>query len=984
RRLNIKNNPSAKPAAKTEILKEILTGLNPLQKKAVKFSDGPLLIVAGAGTGKTTVITRRIAYLISSKKAKPSEILALTFTDKAASEMEERVDMLVPYGFNDVWISTFNAFGDRVLRENALEIGLSTDYRLLAAPEAAVLIKENLFSFPLKHYRPLGNPSQYIASLLEVFSRAKDENIGPDEYIKFAETALAAAREPEAVENCEKQLEAALSYKRYEEIKDKGGFLDFGDQVVKTLKLFSEKPSVLEKYTGMFKYVLIDEFQDTNYSQFEMIKLLCSKHGNITVVGDDDQSIYKFRGACLSNILNFKKTYPAAAQVVLRDNYRSTQPILDSSYKLINHNNPDRLEVRNKIVKKLKSQLQGGHEVKHLHYDTLSSEADEIAKMIKEKHGSGKYAYKDFAVLVRLNSSAAPFIKSFNLFGIPWRFSGNSGLYNREEIRLLLSFLRVMANPEDSLSLHYLASSPVYTFNAVDLALLNHAASHYRRSLYFVLENREKFKELENISEHSLANIEKLKADLAEYYAMAQNCRTGELLYTFLKKSKILERLYNATEIKEIEQAQNIAKFFSIISRFGDFAPYDRVQRFVEHLDTLASCGDDPSVAEADFDIDAVNIMTIHKAKGLEFPVVFMVTLVEQKFPLPDKGSKIELPEGLIKDILPEGEFHIQEERRLFYVGMTRAKDELYLTSGRDYGGKKARKISRFVLEAVDRPQADAAVFKAGIKETIERFAPPFVAADANLVLPGDRGILNLSPYAIDDYITCPQKYKYVHILKVPLLRHHAIVFGDAVHKVLREYYMAKKNSRDFTEQDLVRAYEAAWSPAGFLSREHEDERFRAGREVLIKYFRSEEKSGIVPVSVEEDFKFLLNDKVRVKGRWDRLDERGKERVIVDFKTTGRIKDQEDADAEIKKTKQLLIYAMGHEAKYGSLPDYLELHFLEPGLISRIKPDLEAIVKLKAEIIKVAEGISSRNFTAKPAYMACQYCAYSNICPEQD
>ena len=271
--------------------------LNPEQKKAVTHGEGPLLIIAGAGTGKTTVIIRRIAYLIAAKKALPGEILALTFTDKAAEEMEIRVDQLVPYGYIDVSISTFHAFGDFILRDHALELGLQPDYRVMSLSEQLVFSREHLFELPLKHYQSLGDPTKYLQALLAVISRAQDENISPEEYLRWAK------------KKDKLQLEVAKIYKKYQELKLKHGLVDFADQVGLTLRLFQTRPDLLKKYQQKYKYILVDEFQDTNYAQFELLKLLTGKKANLTVVGDDDQSIYRFRGAAITNILNFQKTY---------------------------------------------------------------------------------------------------------------------------------------------------------------------------------------------------------------------------------------------------------------------------------------------------------------------------------------------------------------------------------------------------------------------------------------------------------------------------------------------------------------------------------------------------------------------------------------------------------------------------------------------------------------------------------------------------
>ncbi|MGH2398116.1 MAG: ATP-dependent helicase, partial [bacterium] len=410
----------------------ILTGLNNHQRTAVTHERGPLLIVAGAGTGKTAVITRRIAWLIATKRVRPSEILALTFTEKAATEMEERVDFLVPYGYTDVWISTFHAFGDRALRDHALEMGLTPDFRVLSRPEQVIFFRERLFEFPLEYYRPLGDPTRYIEALIALFSRAKDEDTSPAEYLAYAEDVVrqaeAAPDNRELGDRARQQLEVARTYVRYQELLAQEGLVDFGDLITLTLRLFRDRPQVLRAYQERFKHILVDEFQDTNYAQFQMVRLLAGGSApDITVVGDDDQSIYKFRGAAISNILTFLDVYPEPTQVVLTVNYRSHQAILDPAYRLIRHNDPDRLEFRRQLDKRLQGMGPEGPDVEHVHLDTLSSEADWVASRIAAKVEAGEYRYKDFAVLVRSNADADPFLRALNLKGIPHRFTGSRG-----------------------------------------------------------------------------------------------------------------------------------------------------------------------------------------------------------------------------------------------------------------------------------------------------------------------------------------------------------------------------------------------------------------------------------------------------------------------------------------------------------------------------------------------------------------------------
>ncbi|MDI6732032.1 MAG: ATP-dependent helicase, partial [Candidatus Margulisbacteria bacterium] len=417
----------------------ICEGLNPEQTAAVIYKTGPLLIIAGAGTGKTTVIIRRIAYLIEKKLAKPSEILALTFTDKAAEEMELRVDQLVPYGYVDVNISTFHAFGDQLLREHAIDLGMRPDYRVLTLAEQLVFLREHLFELPLNYFKSLGDPTKHLAALLGVISRAQDEGAAPKAY-------LAWAAKNRKHEDYKKHLEIAKVYEKYQALKNEKNFVDFADQVGLALQLIQKRPIFLKKLTERYKYILVDEFQDTNYAQMQLLLLLAGKKANLTVVGDDDQAIYKFRGAAVTNILNFERYFKKCKKVVLTQNYRSGQLILNSARKLIVHNNPDRLEVRSRINKKLVSCAKAPLNLpEHYHFDRINSEADWVSEAIKKKLDKG-YKLTDFAILVRANADAQPFLQSLNMQGLPYQFSGGSGLYVSPAVKMAIAFLRVIGD----------------------------------------------------------------------------------------------------------------------------------------------------------------------------------------------------------------------------------------------------------------------------------------------------------------------------------------------------------------------------------------------------------------------------------------------------------------------------------------------------------------------------------------------------------
>ena len=828
---------------------------------------------------------------------------------------------------------------------------------MLTRPEQVVFLRENLFALPLQRLRPLGDPTKHLQALVTLFSRAKDEAVTPEEYLAFAaelaDRAKAAPEDAAPREEAALQQELAACYREYQRLLGERGLVDFGDQVLLCLRLFREHPLILEKYRERFRYILVDEFQDTNHTQWELVKLLAGREGNITVVGDDDQSIYKFRGAAISNILGFTAAYPEARRIVLRENFRSSQVILDAAYRLIRHNDPDRLEVREKIDKRLVATAPEGSMPRHLHHDTVSSEADAVARLIAGRVEAGAWAYRDVAILVRANRDADPFLRAMNLQGIPWRFSGNQGLYARPEVRLLLAFLRVVADPEDTVSLYYLAGSELYEMDDWQLARCAGAARRAHRSLRWILENLDGVAELQDVDVTTRATAERLLKDLKEYVSLSRDRSTGEVLYQFLMRSGLLKRLTAAGSPAADARVGNIARFFEIVHRFADVAAIQRpagVPQFIRHLDLLVEGGDDPAAVEADEDADAVNVLTVHKAKGLEFPVVFLVSLVADRFPSRGRREPLPLPDALLHDVLASGDFHLQEERRLFYVGMTRAKRELFLTSARDYGGARAKKVSRFVLEALDLPPSEPKPYKASALETIQRHAPSVEEEpDAFRVIPEDQ-ILSLSHYQVDDYLTCPLKYKYIHVLRVPIREHHSVVYGKALHEAI-SFYLRRKLAQargdttpggGVTEAEVLEVFEGAWHSVGFLSREHEDLRLEEGRAVLRRFVAEEERTGLIPTAVERPFTFLLGT-TKVVGRFDRVDERDGRVAIIDYKSSA-VRDQKEADRKAKESLQLAIYALAYAEMHGRIPDAVELHFLESGLVGsarKSEADLE-------------------------------------------
>jgi DNA helicase-2/ATP-dependent DNA helicase PcrA len=971
----------------------ILEDLNAEQLDAVTHGEGPLLIVAGAGTGKTKVITNRIAYLIASKRAEPSEILALTFTEKAAGEMEERVDLLVPYGYAESWIGTFHSFGEHVLRDHAMELGLTPEYRVLSQAEQIIFLREHLFKLPLRRYRPLGDPTKHLSEIASLINRAKDEAVSPSEYLDEAGKMLAEAQDGKSRGAAEAHREMAEVFQVYEELKAEVGCIDFGDQVCLPLRLFKERPEVLGEYQEKFPFILVDEFQDTNVAQFELLRLLAGETPNITVVGDDDQSIYRFRGAALGNILSFREHYPQARTVVLRQNYRSTAPILDASYRLIRHNDPHRLESSYGIDKRLIPRTDEGAPVILHRSRTSDEEADWVAGTIRKAVEEENASWGDAAVLVRARMEAKPIMRALNLHDIPYQVGTGESLYKQPEVRAAISFLRCVADPDHSVSLFELAGSEIYGFPALDLARLNAHASRVNRTLFQL------FRELSpqqhpdagqpatrgpeplqipaNLDAETRALAARIAEHVEKHVALAMERTTGEVLHEFLSSSGYLERLTSDEDPQAEQRVLNLAKFFQLLQHHCQVLREDRVRHFVAYLDLLMEAGEDPKEAEWDPQADAVRLLTVHQAKGLEFPRVFMVCLVEQRFPRSGRRRALELPESLLKGAVGGKEGHTHEERRLFFVGMTRARDMLYVSAAEDYGGKRLRKLSRFVGEALDLPKLTVSAAPLSAHETIALYRP--APSTTTMSREDHAGPLALTPYQIEDYASCPLKYRFVHKLRVPVLTHHRVAYGNAIHRAIRAYLVSKKAGKPIGLDELLELFRSIWSSEGYLSREHEEERFEEGKRALKSFREGEQADQTVPLLVETEFTFPVGEDT-VRGRWDRVDRRRTGAVIVDYKTSD-VTDQERADKRARDSLQMAIYALGFCRTREELPSAVELRFVQSGLVGTARPTPESLEEVEAKIRDMATGVREGRFPANPSPVYCPYCAYERICP---
>jgi len=464
-----------------------------------------------------------------------------------------------------MWISTFHAFCDRILKQEALNIGLDPKFKLMTQASSIQFIRKNLFAFDLDYFRPLGNPTKFISGMLQHFSRLQDEDISPQEYLKYAEKIAKKKTKKEDKLEAKKTMELARAYVTHNELKKKQGLMDYGDLIINTLTLFRQRKNILANYQKQFKHVLVDEFQDTNHAQNELAILLAGERKNITATGDDDQSVYRFRGAAVSNIIHFKKAFPKAKVIVLTKNYRSTQEILDKAYEMIQNNNPDRLEAVEKIDKKLISQRKvKGADAQFIHVDRVENEADQVAKEIIKLTDDGEYEYRDFAILVRANNHSEPFMRALSRRGVPYQFLGPGRLFKQPEVIDLISYLKVLNNFEDSVAFYRLLSIDFFGVSPKDLIKIG---NHARRFNLSVFEACEKIDSIYVVSE-TKRKINKIMTIINKHINLAKSESAGQLIYYFLEETGLLQRLFKTDSLDVEKKAKNISKFFDKLKTY--------------------------------------------------------------------------------------------------------------------------------------------------------------------------------------------------------------------------------------------------------------------------------------------------------------------------------------------------------------------------------------------------------------------------------
>ncbi len=625
--------------------------LNPMQKEAVLHTEGPLLILAGAGSGKTRVLTHRIAYLIEEKEVNPWNILAITFTNKAAGEMRERVDSLVGFGAESIWVSTFHSTCVRILRRYIEHLGYTTSFSIYDSDDQKTLMKQvfKTLDIDTKQYKE--------RSVLGIISSAKDKLISPEEFLLNAGQDF-------------RQKKVGEIYREYQNQLKKNNALDFDDLIVKTVELFQNDSQILDYYQERFRYIMVDEYQDTNTAQFKLISLLASKYGNLCVVGDDDQSIYRFRGADIENILSFEQTFPGARVIKLEQNYRSTQNILDAANGVIRHN-------RGRKEKSLWTANGTGDEILFKQFDDARDEADYIARQIRDS----EFSYQDQAVLYRTNAQSRLLEERCIFYNVPYRLVGGVNFYQRKEIKDILAYLKTVANGVDDLSVLRIINVPKRGIRATSMGRVTMFASEHGMSLYSALREARMVPGLGKAVE----KIGRFISQMECFRAMAQSEEYSiqDLIEAILEETGYEEELKAEGEIEAETRMENIQELINKAAAYEEDSQHPSLDEFLEQVALVAD------IDNVDSSEDRVTLMTLHSAKGLEFPKVYLAGMEDGLFP------------GMMA-VSSDDPTDMEEERRLCYVGITRAKKELVITAARKrmtHGETRYCKPSRFVEE---------------------------------------------------------------------------------------------------------------------------------------------------------------------------------------------------------------------------------------------------------------------------------------------
>jgi DNA helicase II / ATP-dependent DNA helicase PcrA len=969
--------------------------VNPAQHRAITHGNGPLLVIAGAGTGKTRVITERIRHLLETDQTLHGEnILGLTFTKKAAGEMKARVVKAVGERGKDVVLSTFHSFCETLLKE------ADPNRVALEQVDHWILLRRNLARLKLDKFRRLAEPGQFLSDFIQFFSRCQDELVSSDDYQAFADqlsSELAAEKDSLDEDTCKEraehvalQQEIARAYHASEEILREKRAVALNGLIAEAVTLLKSDTKKCRQLQERFKHILVDEFQDTNIAQLELLHLLSVDRRNIVVVGDNDQAIYRFRGASFGSFKLFLQRFAnwqegqdsSPFRVALMDNYRSTPNILRVATQAISMN-----EVSPEFPKKvLQSNKPEGEKIRIVELDAPEDEAAWVADELQRLHAAGRRR-KDFAVLYRQHAHRNHLVEELCLRKIPFVISKLS-ILEHPLVRDVLAYLHLIARPFDDIACARVLSAPAWHLSAPDLVRLAERAGRKRTiALYDVLQSPQT-----NLPfDPSHTAIAKLLEFLAEQRKTSRRRTARDILGDLVEWLEIHPRA-SRQDRKYVNQLAQFMKDWEPKSETGGLA------EFLEYLDYFQQAGGTLSL-EDDAPGDAVQLMTVHGAKGLEFPHVFLLRVNVNAFPARNRAPLFEFPDRLMKEELPEGDFHIQEERRLFYVALTRAQDRLTITTLTEKKGRVPVFIEDLLMDpAVNRrdlQQSAPKLKKQAPRPTAVPLSTPAselfpvseepprifsrIASWAEEFHPPAPDPLKLSSSAVDNYRKCPQQYAFSYLWSLKEGPRAALTFGSVMHTTIKRFVDQLKKGVKLPFAEVQRIYETEWTSAGFEDGYQEAEYKKDGLEQLRAFHGTMLQASPQILEQEKAFELPLANDVILTGRMDQVNSLGRNHVeIVDYKTG---KPRKDSDA--RKNLQLSIYALAAKEIFEWNPVRLVFHYLQTNQTQVTSRDSKQLDEAEKIVQEAAADIRAAQFPPNPGFI-CRSCAYKPICPAHE
>ncbi len=923
-----------------------MTGnLNPAQHTAVAHASGPLLIVAGAGTGKTRVLVERYRRL--RLEGIPAErILLLTFTDKAARELLDRVEQADGLPTAERWVTTYHAFAQRLLQEEGWRSGLPRGFRIVSAVRKWEIMRDVLFRLrPAGLFHPQ-RPHDRIPDLLKLVERAKQELVSPQEFLAWGESV--SDREDPMVGL---QRVAAGVYAAYQARLLEEGRLDFDDTIFYSVRLLLDQPAVAQRHAARFDHVMVDEFQDTNFSQSRLLEVLAQPHRNLCVVGDDDQSIYKFRGASVANLARFRAVYPDAPVIRLEENYRSRGPVLRAAQRLI-------AEDPGRIDKQLNGTRGEGPPVTVLMAAGVLDEAEATAVFVRDAIEAERYRPRDIALLLRANAHLQNFARALRRQGVAYQISGGRGFYQQHEIKDCLAYLRAIESPDDPVCLLRLLSLPRYAVDPIAAGRWARQAREDGRSLFELLE------------ESGRDGARRLTTDVRRFGGLRLRLGVDDLFYEVMEQTRYLDLDRFTGSVERLQVSANVQKLAELIAVYCDEHTDHHLSAYLAHLAATEEAQADEEVAPLEASLNAVHLMTVHQAKGLEFALVIVPHLVEGRFPAARRGEGLTLPDALLKEELPPTELQLAEERRLAYVAVTRAREELLCTAATRYEGTRDWRPSRFLrpitgadareLEAGDLLRPSAGVAPAGRQVELPLEDLPPISA--------------LSYTQVNTYQRCPQQYQYRFVFRLPTRPRPQMQFGRILHDTLKDALGSIASDRPLSWEMLEAAYASAWARERFCVPEQAPSLQELGRGYLRRAFEAGDLRK--PLLLEQPFSLVVEG-LRVTGRIDRVDRHPDGTYeVIDYKT-GSAK----RAVELQRDLQLGVYAMAARDVFRFDPLVLSYFYLETGERVRVDKPPERLKEDRETLLQVAEGIRAERFPAKPERLKCTGCDFRLLCP---